>query len=134
MVPRDAARIAEQIVALDNRVSINCTNCCDETYTKPRLMSPQTAAFVDKGILTFQTTWMGRIVQNTSVATAYAARREYKTRIVCSETNMLEGRCYRSALLLASSDPPMCHSSMLRVVSIQRAAPPSTRSWSRSIP
>lgn len=42
------------------------------TYTKPILISPQTAAFVDRGILTFHTTWIGKIVQTTSVATAYA--------------------------------------------------------------
>lgn len=56
MVPRDAARMAEQIVALVGQVSVDLVSGTGTTYTKPRLISPQTAAFVEKGILTFQTT------------------------------------------------------------------------------
>jgi hypothetical protein len=81
------------------------------TYTKPRLISPQTAAFVDKGILTFQTTWIGKTVQTRSVATAYAVGCEYVPTIVCSDTNMLGGKCYIYALWQASSESQTSHPS-----------------------
>ena len=58
VVPRDAARMAEHSVALEEQVSKSwaCRHVVVDTYTKPKLISPHTAAFVDSGILTFQTT------------------------------------------------------------------------------
>ena len=102
-----------RLLLLSNKSASILSSGMAATYTKPRLISPQTAAFVDNGILTFQTTWIGRTVQITSVATAYAGGYQRKTIILCSSTDRLEGICCISALWRASSGLQTCRSSML---------------------